>query len=129
MIKMMDRAVYVGTSKCFLNALKANCNFRRMFQKDVQGRYYDSMVRHITIVFARYIVLAWQHRCSSDDGTLDGLFYELCDEIHGLDWAVALQQLIELLKGVSSKTSKKITNLCNYGLTVYPYTSGAICRI
>ena len=79
--------------------------------KDVQGRYYDSMVSHTTIVFTRYIVLAWQHRCTSDDRTLGGLFYELCDEIHELDWAVALQQLIELLMDVMNKTSKKITNL------------------
>lgn len=80
-------------------------------QKDVQGRYYDAMVSHTTIVFTRYIVLAWQHRCSSDDRTLGGLFYELCDEIHELDWAIALQQLIELLMDVMHKTSKKITNL------------------
>lgn len=39
----------------------------------MQGRYYDSMVSHTTIVFTRYIVLAWQHRCSSDDRTLGGI--------------------------------------------------------
>ncbi|MEQ6391384.1 transposase, partial [Bacillaceae bacterium S4-13-58] len=64
-------------------------------QKEFQGRSYDGLISHTTIVFARYIVLSWQNRCSTDERTLGGMFYELCDEINDLDWAVALQQLIE----------------------------------
>jgi hypothetical protein len=36
------------------------------------------------------------------------MFYELCDEIGDLDWAVALQQLIELLEDTLSKSNRKI---------------------
>ncbi|MCQ6282993.1 transposase, partial [Bacillus sp. EB600] len=67
-------------------------------QKEFQGRSYDSLISHTTIVFTRYIVLSWQNRCSTDQRTLGGMFYELCDEISDLDWAIALQQLIELLE-------------------------------
>lgn len=77
-------------------------------QKEFQGRSYDSLISHTTIVFARYIVLSWQNRCSTDQRTLGGMFYELCDEIGGLDWAIALQQLIELLEDTFKESNKKI---------------------
>lgn len=80
-------------------------------QKEFQGRSYDSMISHTTIVFSRYILLSWQNRCSADDRTLGGMFYELCDEINELDWAVALQQLIELLEDALEKTNKKLKKL------------------
>jgi hypothetical protein len=80
-------------------------------QKEFQGRSYDMLVSHTTIVFSRYILLAWQHRQNTDERTLGGLFTALCDEVSELDWAVALQQLLELLNDVSNKVSKKITKL------------------
>ena len=80
-------------------------------QKEFQGRSYDALISHTTIVFARYIVLSWQNRCSTDPRTLGGLFYELCDEISDLDWAIALQQLIELLEDTLKKSNKKMQKL------------------
>jgi len=80
-------------------------------QKEFQGRSYDSLICHTTIVFTRYIVLSWQNRCSTDQRTLGGLFYELCDEISDLDWAVALGQLIELFQDVLKESNKKIQKL------------------
>lgn len=80
-------------------------------QKEFQGRSYDSLISHTTIVFSRYILLSWQNRCSTDDRTLGGMFYELCDEVNELDWAVALQQLIELLEDALNKTNKKFKKL------------------
>jgi hypothetical protein len=80
-------------------------------QKEFQGMSYDLLISHTTIVFSRYIVLSWQNRCNKDQRTLGGLFYELCDEVNELDWAVALQQLIELLEDTLKKTNKKIQKL------------------
>jgi hypothetical protein len=80
-------------------------------QKEFQGRSYDSLISHTTIVFSRYIVLSWQNRCSTDDRTLGGMFYELCDEINDLDWAIALQQLIELLEDTLKESNNKIQKL------------------
>lgn len=80
-------------------------------QKEFQGRSYDLLISHTTIVFSRYILLAWQHRQSTDQRTLGGLFYLLCDEVSTLDWAVALQQLVELLNELATKAGKKISTL------------------
>ena len=80
-------------------------------QKEFQGRSYDSLISHTTIVFSRYIVLSWQNRCSTDERTLGGMFYEFCDEISDLDWAIALQQLIELLEDTLKESNKKIQKL------------------
>ncbi|MFS0645929.1 transposase [Siminovitchia sp. 179-K 8D1 HS] len=75
-------------------------------QKEFQGLSYDLLISHTTLVFSRYIVLSWQNRCNTDQRTLGGIFYELCDEVNELDWAVALQQLIELLDDVLKKSSQ-----------------------
>ena len=80
-------------------------------QKEFQGRSYDLLISHTTIVFARYIVLSWQNRCNTDDRTIGGLFFELCDEVSDLDWAVALQQLIELIQDTLNKTNSTLKNL------------------
>ncbi len=80
-------------------------------QKEFQGRSYDGLISHTTIVFTRYIVLSWQNRCNSDQRTLGGFFYELCDEVNELDWVIALQQLIELLQDAIKQTNAKMKKM------------------
>ena len=80
-------------------------------QKEFQGRSYDMMIGHTTIVFFRYILLAWQHRISIDKRTLGGLFLALFDEVAVLDWAVALNQLVEMINGVAKKTNQRLSKL------------------
>lgn len=80
-------------------------------QKEFQGLSYDMLVSHTTIVFSRYILLAWQHRQSTDSRSFGGLFYLLCDEVGVIDWAIALQQLVDLITDVAKKAGKKITTL------------------
>ena len=50
-------------------------------QKEFQGRSYDLLISHTTIVFAHYIVLSWQNLCNTDDRTIDGQFFHLCDKV------------------------------------------------
>ncbi len=56
----------------------------------------------------------YRSHCHTENRTL-GRFYNLCDEANELDWAVALQQLIELLQD-DLKTNKRnkstITIVC-----------------
>ncbi|WP_019119056.1 IS4 family transposase [Brevibacillus massiliensis] len=80
-------------------------------QNEFQGRSYDLLVSHTTIVFSRYILLAWQHRQSTDARSFGGLFYLLCDEVEALDWALALQQLLDLIHEVAAKAGKKLSAL------------------
>ena len=77
-------------------------------QKEFHGRSYDLLISHTTIVFARYILLSWQQRCNTDQRTLGGLFAQLADELNELDWAIALNSLLELLSDISNAASKKI---------------------
>ena len=39
------------------------------------------------------------------------MFYELCDEVGELDWAVALQQLIKILEDALRKTNRKFKKI------------------
>jgi hypothetical protein len=80
-------------------------------QKEFQGRSYDLLVSHTTIVFSRYILLAWQHRQSTDARSFGGLFYLLCDEVGTLDWVLALQQLLDLINEVATQAGKKLSAL------------------
>lgn len=107
-------------------------------QKEFQGMSYDVLISHTTIVFSRYIVLSWQNRCHNDQRTLGGIFYELCDEVNELDWAVALQQLIELLEDALKKTNKTIQKIIKSqlqqwidGLPNYikAYLSISVCEV
>ena len=80
-------------------------------QKEFQGRWYDLLISHTTIVFSRYILLAWQHRCSTDQRTFGGMFALLCDEVSELDWAIALQQLLELITDIVNHTRKNLSKI------------------
>ncbi|MDQ8736362.1 IS4 family transposase, partial [Paenibacillus sp. LHD-38] len=80
-------------------------------QKEFRGLSYDLLVSHTTIVFSRYILLAWQHRQSTDQRTLGGLFYLLCDEVGTMDWVIALQQLLDLINEVAATANKKLSKL------------------
>ncbi|SFH00334.1 hypothetical protein SAMN02982927_03547, partial [Sporolactobacillus nakayamae] len=86
-------------------------------QKEFQGRSYDLLISHTTIVFTRFILLSWQNRCSTDNRTLGGMFYELCDEMNELDWAVALTQLMDILHDALTKTKKSIKRWVTCQLT------------
>lgn len=101
-------------------------------QGEFQGRSFDLLISHTTIVFTRYIVLSWQIRGNTDDRTIGGLFYELCDEINELDWAVALQQLIELLqdtlKKINKMTKKSLKVNYSNGLQAFLVISRLICQ-
>ena len=80
-------------------------------QKEFKGRSYDLLVSHTTIVFSRYILLAWQHRCSTDQRTFGGMFAQLCDEVSELDWVIALQQLLELITDIVNNTGKQLSKM------------------
>ncbi|BBO00312.1 hypothetical protein St703_30160 [Sporolactobacillus terrae] len=95
---------------------KATKSFLKL-QKEFQGRSYDLLISHTTIVFTRFILLSWQNRCSTDNRTLGGMFYELCDEMNELDWAVALTQLMDILHDALTKTKKSIKRWVTCQLT------------
>jgi hypothetical protein len=64
--------------------------------------------------------------------TIGRLFDDLCDEVNELDWAVELQQLIEILQDALKDTSKEIQKMIKCQLQQWikglPNYIKAICR-
>lgn len=77
--KRWDIEVFFKMTKSHLN-----------LAKEFQGRSYDSMVAHTTIVFCRYIMLALESRNSRDQRSIGNLFYLCCDELQDISFSNAL---------------------------------------
>lgn len=63
---------------------------------EFQGRSYDMIICHMTIVFSRYIVLEWLRREEHDSKTFGELFFEYCEDVQDMDYLTALQSLMSL---------------------------------
>ncbi|SMG29255.1 IS4 family transposase [Paenibacillus aquistagni] len=74
---------------------------------EFQGRSFDGVISHTTIVFSRYLAMEYERRQSSDDRTLGGLFFLFADEVRDLDYQTALQQLMSLFLEMSQANTKK----------------------
>jgi hypothetical protein len=84
-----DIEVFFKMTKSFLN-----------LAKEFQGRSYDALVAHTTIVFTRYIMLAVSQRMTKDPRTLGLLFHAGCDELRQVSFAEALTILLGLFQQV-----------------------------
>lgn len=72
--------------------------------KKFQGRSYDTLISHTTLVFTRYILLEWSRRNEQDPKTIGILFFLMCEDVKDLDTLTALQQLLELIETLSQGT-------------------------
>lgn len=61
---------------------------------EYQGRSYDMLIAHTTIVFSRYILLEWERRHNQDSRSFGDIFFLFCEEIQDLDYETALRQLM-----------------------------------
>jgi hypothetical protein len=68
--------------------------------KEFQGRSYNMMLAHTTIVFMRYAMLALESRNSNDPRTIGDLFFYMCDEMEDIKFSTSLMLIIELLKKI-----------------------------
>jgi hypothetical protein len=100
------------------------CKSYLKLQKEFQGRSYDCMVAHTTIVFSRYIMLALESRNNKDLRTWGELFYVCCDELHDIKFIEALQLIINLLKSVLveklSLTKQQINEILEHFIISLP---------
>jgi len=80
---------------------------------EFQGRNYNMLIAHTTIVFTRYILLEWERRHNQDLRSYGELFYLFCDEIQDIDYETAIRQLMffftEMLKNISKESSEAIS--------------------
>lgn len=81
---------------------------------EFQGRSFDMLISHTSIVFTRYLILEWERRNNCDDRTFGGLFYLFCDEVRDMDLKTALQHLMVFILTILDKRPKneKTTILC-----------------
>lgn len=74
------------------------CKSHLALAKEFQGRSYDMLISHTTIVFLRYMMLSVEHRNSNDLRTIGGLFYNICDEVKDINLNEALVLILSILK-------------------------------
>jgi hypothetical protein len=75
--------------------------------KEFQGRSFDLLISHTTIVFSRYLVMEWERRQENDSKSLGGLFFLFSDEVRDLDLKTALQQLMSLFLELADAKTKR----------------------
>ncbi|MCF8008841.1 MAG: IS4 family transposase, partial [Halanaerobiales bacterium] len=102
---------------------KMNKSYLRL-AKEFQGRSYDMMFAHTTIVFTRYIMLSLKVRSNKDSRTFGGIFFEYCDELSDIKFMEALLLIIDLLKqslhDCLKITEEKINKLLDYFFGLLP---------
>ncbi len=64
--------------------------------KEIQCRDFDALIAHTTIVFMRYMFLAYQCRMEKDHRTFGDLFYACCDEVADISFLEALCRILTL---------------------------------
>lgn len=65
--------------------------------KEIQCRDFDALVAHTTIVFMRYMFLAYQNRAETDHRTFGELFYACCDEVADISFMESLYRILSLV--------------------------------
>ena len=64
--------------------------------KEIQCRDFDALIAHTSIVFMRYMFLAYQCRIETDHRTFGELFYACCDEMADISFIEALYRILTL---------------------------------
>ena len=65
--------------------------------KKCRSLSYDALTAHVSIVFARYMMLAVTQRCNTDDKTICELFYRLMDELDDITFSQSMRIIIDAL--------------------------------
>ena len=102
--------------------------------KEFQCRSYDSMIGHTTIVFTRYIFLAWENRKTNDPKTLGMIFYDYCSEVKDVDLETALKGLLTMVQEIIDLGEREMTintevvkkQLDNWMMTLPNYIKGLL---
>lgn len=64
--------------------------------KEIQCRDFDALIAHTSIVFLRYMFLAYQCRMLADHRTFGDLFYACCDEVHDITFMEAILRILSV---------------------------------
>jgi len=76
--------------------------------KEIQCRDFDALIAHTSIVFMRYMFLAYQCRIETDHRTFGDLFYYCCEEVSDISFIEALYRILTL----AANQLKNLGNFC-----------------
>jgi len=76
--------------------------------KEIQCRDFDALIAHTSIVFMRYMFLAYQCRIETDHRTFGDLFYYCCDEVSDISFIESLYRILTL----AADQLKKLGSFC-----------------
>ena len=112
-----DIEVFFKVAKSFLN-----------LARECQGRSYDALVAHATLVCCRYIMLALAKRTNQDPRTLGSLFHACCEELQQATFAEALALVLifleQALAAVPQMTRDLLRTLIDRFLRELPHIYG-----
>lgn len=95
---------YRWSIEVFFKCNKSHLNLGTEFQ----CRSYDALIAHTTIVFSRYIFLAWEQRKSNDDKTLGYLFFEFGEDVSDVDFTEALLSLMNFILDIITSGKEEV---------------------
>jgi hypothetical protein len=72
-------------------------------EREFQGRSYDMLIGHATLVCVRYIFLELERRRTLDDRTCGGLFFHCCDELPDMQVREAIIRIFQVLEAFLTK--------------------------
>lgn len=64
--------------------------------KEIQSRDFDALIAHTSIVFMRYMFLAYQCRYLTDHRSFGDLFHACCEEVHDITFMEALLRILSI---------------------------------
>jgi len=89
-------------------------------EKEWQGRSYDMLIAHATLVCTRYIFLELERRQNIDIRTCGELFWHCCEEIADLKIKEAIMLIFEALEAFLERFSKNSQKCLKDFITTLP---------
>ena len=84
--KRWDIEVFFKACKSYLHLVK-----------ECRSLSYDALTAHVSIVFARYMMLSVMQRCNTDDKTICELYFCLMDELDDITFSQSMRIIIDAL--------------------------------
>jgi len=96
---------------------------------EVEVRSYAAVIAHTSIVYLRYMMLAYYRRQQTDDKTIPGLFHAFSEELKTMSMQLCLQiirlELVELLSGKGyDQLCGQVVELFSHFYDRHPMLSG-----
>jgi len=93
-------------------------------EREFQGRSYDMLIGHATLVCVRYIFLELERRRAQDIRTCGELFYHCCDELPDMKIREAILRIFQVLEDFLTQfpaDKKEILKTClEYFISALP---------